>query len=191
MAHAHVQGKVAVMGHSYVNRLQVLVGTDADYQSNLGLEGVQVRFWSRPGARVFDLLQMVDQMFGVGYRPNCVVLQIGDNDLDYKSFDMQEFLGMLRCVINKLEKAGVEKIIIMKVFPRTKLRYVTPVIYEEMRGVLNTLLSSEYSSGARSCIGERRLYTPGLLDDGVHLCSIGMRRYYHAIQWAIIRALRK
>ena len=185
-----VSGKVAIIGHSYVARLQDAIRTKEKFKSNLGLTGIQTRFWGPPGARVFDLFDLTDQILYSNFRPNVVIIQIGSNDLRFQAFKLEEFVGLYISAVESLEKTGVDKVIIMKVFPRLRLRHVTPTEYRARRALVNWTLAKESSEGNRIFAVRRRILSPLLLGDGVHLSKVGLRRYYFEIKWLVVRALR-
>ena len=184
-----VSGKVAILGHSYITRLAQAISQNDKFNHEFGLEGVEVKLWGRPGGRIMDVDRLIDEMKHSGYRPHVTIIQIGGNDLDDPSFEISRFLGVLQYLVSRLEAWGVQRIVIMKLFPRIRLRRVSSIIYNQRRVQVNLALARTYR-GHVSFESRKRLLNPHLLSDGVHLGRVGMRRYYHELKWLMVKKLR-
>lgn len=191
---SRMSGRVAIVGHSYVTRLENMIRIDGgrNFKNNLGLSGVNVRFYGRGGGNIQTIAGLMAKMSADGFIPSAVVLQIGGNDLDSTHYNINEFIAELHVALLHLRSVGVASISIMSVFPRLRHRYVSAEVYIRRRAELNCQLST-YCQAHEIWFEHRPMVLrPALLSsDGVHLCRCGMKRYYHEMKFVVLRALSR
>lgn len=190
-----VSGRVAMLGHSYLSRLETGIRVDQTgrFARNLGLRGVIVRIFARSGGRIDHLWELVRQMKGDGYRPSVVVLQVGGNDLDGRDYSRAHFMAHFRGIVESLRAWGVSRVVVMAIFPRTKPRHVSREVYRSRRADLNMALRLELQPQEDLVFFRRQRLMPSdliLAGDGVHLQAGYVRRYYYVLRYICIRELR-
>lgn len=189
-----VSGKVAIIGHSFIRRLQnsIHVG-GSKFKPNFGLEGVKVKFFGKGGGKIDFLDMAINQMVETNFIPNVVLIQIGENDIDSCQFSHKQFLLKFRMGLDRLKALGVGSISFISLFPRNKFRHVRPQIYRARKAMLTCSVALlcrrlEFLKVERC----NKILRPVLLSaDGVHLGRRGMKKYFHEVKFMVIRALAR
>lgn len=192
------------MGHSFIARLQSFLQRTRDISNNLNLSEDQctISYSGYPGGTVakfrLNQLQLV-------VNTDIVVLQIGSNDLcarDKSPISVTNDIIQLCDDLHNIH--GVRHIIIMQLLKRhtprnpAKNRFRLDVEWYASRvSYVNQHLSAAMQTRPHGTYWKHKgLYsTPqleaALMDDGVHLNSVGYRKYFNNIRASLVTTLRQ
>ncbi|XP_062605449.1 uncharacterized protein LOC134267244 [Saccostrea cucullata] len=133
---------VLVIGHSFVTRLEQLLGRSDAFQADFNLAQCEIRCFGFSGGRVENLLKNQDlQHYITSFKPVVIILQIGGNDICSVSArpetvacnisELMETMGKFDCV---------QVDVVCELFIRTRPRNISPQMYEEKRNIINNML---------------------------------------------------
>ena len=179
------RGKVLVLGHSFVRRLQTFLGND-----QIQLYGHRVTFCGIGGATVGTLRAKLSRMNVTDF---CIVyVEIGTNDLCISSGET--VAADISSLIAYLRTHGITQVILGEILSRSKQWVRGPSLEEfamQVRQVNTTMMAWTCQRRNVSFWKHRRLHSPGLLHrDGVHLNRRGMHLYWRSVRGALVKHLR-
>lgn len=185
---------VAIMGHSFVNRLRSCAKEE---WGNLRIdpESAVIQFFGCSGGtlRQFQSAQFMRNVLNCN--PKHLICQIGDNDLDCANKSEEEILCSMLSYVNFLHYAyNFERIVLMQLLFRQKTRNIAVSEYNSRVIYLNKRLKEAASElpwlrywkhkGLKHCA----VYP--YCNDGVHLNAFGMQRYMRSVRGAVLDCCR-
>ena len=188
--------KVAIIGHSFVRRLQSYVNQD-DSKRNLGLTYTshQVAMRGGGGRRISHLQQ---EFAFIGHmQPEVVLIDIGTNDLDSLRKPVQVLARELFQVAATLrDRYNVKLVVICEVFYRTPVgRYASSnPNFNELVHEFNQTCKTYAASASHVFRNIHFWHHSGLVHnwqqyivDGVHFNELGLFKYFRSLRSAVIR----
>lgn len=199
---------VAILGHSFIRRIHESFrhhSLPANYDLteceviHMGLGGLCVCGNNQRHVSTDKFKRRFDNFLTI-HKPQVVVIQLGENDIDCGIGTNSGILPLT--VASTLEEIGilllkdysVKKVVICELFTRLRPRNVSVEEYEAKRrhanSILKTLLESHPSITFWS---HRRLFgaqTQIFAADGVHLTQFGQYRFYRSLRHAVMRAVK-
>ena len=182
------QISVAVVGHSFVVRLNDFILADRDTDLNFGLRKVDVQFLGTSGLTIDRLREVQEDL--VELQPKVIVLLLGENDIKQDGVPEELALKLAAAVTMISTWAGGAQVICCELMPRyyeSDYKYFVQGyndFAEEVNGHLKIeLLSSQNCAFWRHNFAVRKVY---FADDGVHLNNPGTFRLYKSIRHCII-----
>ncbi|KAK6166268.1 hypothetical protein SNE40_023006 [Patella caerulea] len=181
--------KVAILGHSFVRRLEEF---SRDTREKVHPEH-DISYHGRSGSQIENIFSMIDD---IPESTHLVFIQSGGNDINPKKRPASIASAMVRLAERIVHSRGIP-VLIGSVFVRPKPRYQTAEDYDKDRKELNSELKHilKYKTKIRLSKHEkffrRGPEKPHMLDDGVHLNPIGQKLFMLFIRKEIDKALRK
>ena len=216
MSTEHIAGlKVAVIGHSFVKRLQSAVtprvGTrhqrDRSTAKNMGVDnlysGVEIR--GKSGAKARDLVGLVDHVCtkaGI----DAFVIDMGSNDLCQSSCDVEMLADSIFSVANYAHHGhGVRVVILCCVLNRGRCREVSPDIFAQRKAIFNDLMRGKvqsekglhffmFSGFWHDHQGDPlpvAAWSSDLIHPGPNFASVGFKKYLKNIRACLLMAAAK
>lgn len=186
-ASTRCDGRALVLGHSFVKRLRRVVSS-----GKKKVRGHDVEFWGFSGATVPLLMQKASGWYLSKF---CIVyVELGTNDLcGWRSAEavVQDLLDM----VHLLQERGAAKVVLGEILFRGKMRAGGPPL--EIFKTNVTFVNAKLQEKALSITGFRVWTHDGvrsaslLCDDGVHLSSDGMKRYWRSVRGALLFSLHR
>lgn len=162
--------KIAVLGHSYVNRL--------DFVSPLNLPWCVLRKFGAPGATVSSIKHSSAWENCIHYRPDVILLVLGGNDIKFNTSPRKLSREIISLAL-ELEEAIHCQCHIFSIEPRLKPRGLTSDHYNTIKNAVNRGLGRHPNSKSRfHGIGVAQ---EDLGSDGVHLSLEGNKKLFRRI----------
>lgn len=196
--------QVLILGHSFISRLYdyIITSNHHSVDVNMGLDPElhKIRLRGYPGGNLQKIREKgIEEV--KRFKPDCVILQIGSNDLCNKEKTVNEIAqGIIELVLKLLFCEGVKKVGILQILhrlpPKKKIRYeVDTVWFNERCDELNATLLSYFADnkvdGAKywkhkgfwSTENQNYVFDK----DGVHLNKEhGYRKYFNSVRALIV-----
>lgn len=134
------RAKVLIIGHSFISRLERLLGQSELFPADVNLAQCEIRWFGISGRRAESLLRDQDLQNCIhSFKPAVIILQIGGNDICYARPEK------VACNISELIKTlgkfeCVQVSVIFELFIRIRPRNISPQMYEERRKIINNML---------------------------------------------------
>ena len=205
MAQGQIRKRVAVVGHSFIDRLRRSTGDgwyEGEIPQDFGLMGIELKLHGKGGGRIDMFRERKVQRLLEDFRPCILVLQIGGNDADSSAFDLDKFKGEVTQLNRFLKGLGVDVIVYCSLFPRFKLKFLKENVdslgnlvsreeqYEANRGAINQFLSSLSGEEGIKYWEHRELRAKYIHEGGgVHLSEQGERKFFRSLRGAIMQSL--
>lgn len=185
---------VIIMGHSFIRRLQSF--SEARPRS-LNYENFKVQFWGRPSANLQNMYSMATAE-AASLRNNCVILQIGGNDLNGEGVCPKQLANNICKLARDLTKdQGVRYVVISKLLYRkssTKSRFTLREGYNRYVDEVNDQLQflCDFFPKLRYWKHKRmsEKWEEYLSKDGTHLNPKGLSRYFRSIKTAVLHGVK-
>ena len=110
------QTTVAVVGHSFVVRLNNFILADRDTDLDLGLKNVDVQFIGSGGLTIDRLREVQEDI--VEFQPKVIVLLLGENDVKQDGMPEELALKLTAAVTMLSAWAGGARVICCELMPR-------------------------------------------------------------------------
>ena len=113
--------KVALVGHSFISRLEKDMHTRSDMAKdfNLGIE-LTIKSFYKPGARISNMDEFIPQI--VDFKPDILFLQIGGNDIPQK--EPEVIAEQILDLSTKLIQSGIKRVYIGQLLKRFEGYYI-------------------------------------------------------------------
>lgn len=179
---------VVFMGHSFIRRMDTaLIGPWVNLGFNTN--DLAVHCLSRSGGRIADMYNFEFSQRLTSLCPKLVLLQIGGNDLDQLSCNVEDLANELFTLIQWLNRRfGVAQIVVMQVLYRTSTRSVDVESFNSSVYSFNRVIKERCSEYLYCYYWRHKGLSDGifrsLCQDGVHLSKGGLRRYLCSVRAA-------
>lgn len=201
---APIPKRILVFGHSFVSRLKDFIRYDSSLRYDLGLAGCPVIQYSGfPGATVDRLHSKLQKI--LDFNPDIVILVIGTNDLYQPHQSPLSVASAIRDLVDTiLYVDGISQVIVLQTLhrhlPTCQTRYpVDPQWFNTRVDEMNRLLIQWLNSSPNGRTYLWRLkgfWSPDCIlsnfaEDGCHLSSRGLLRFFNNIRAAVVAALNQ
>lgn len=173
---------ILCVGDSHVKRFGAFLDSQASADVFKIADLPQVNFFGISGGAVTNprhlqtILAVIDE-----HRPTCLIVHMGGNDLDSRDnaidtvvFGLTAFLTQIRVQFH------IPHITVMRFMPRERTRNINPETYNERVVLANTKLKFQCQQ-VGLVYWRLKGFTNSreqIFADGVHLNSLGMRKYF-------------
>lgn len=191
------RAKVLIIGHSFISRLERLLGQSELFPVDFNLAQCEIRCYGISGGRAESLLRDQDlQNCIFSFKPVVILLQLGGNDICYSSARPEKVacsIAELTEMLGKFESLQVG--VVCELFNRLRPRNIPPQLYEERRKIIKNMLPMLLGDlNYKKILFWRHLRLMNsplhvLGSDGVHLFAVGHKKFYRSIRLAIMHAL--
>lgn len=128
------------------------------------------------------------------HRPSCLVVHMGGNDLDSRGNAIDNVVFGLTAFLTQIQvQFNIPRITVMRFMPRERTRNIDPQTYNERVVLANTKLKSQcqqvglvYWRMKGFTNSREQIFT-----DGVHLNSLGMRKYFRQLRGIFLSFLQQ
>lgn len=188
-----------LVGHSFIRRLGRSIGHSSELLSNFGLSFHQciVRFHGVSGGTLRKLQE--DHIFAEkirSFRPKIIIVQLGGNALCIPNTRPEVFACELKewMETSMGHHGHIKHAFICELFVRRTTRGVNVHTYESRRTIVNKMLKALIDTEENMTFWRhlRLMNSPlDVLDkDGVHLTSLGTKKFYRSLRLALLHAIR-
>ena len=178
---------VAIIGHSFIRRLNEWIRRNM-WPTTVGKN--HVFLYGRSGAKVVHVAYGLSDIMR-RRRHDCVVLQIGSNDLCDAEKTPDSVASSIFQIINTLKKKhSIKHIIIFEVLRRNKSNRYMEIelgLYNERVQTLNNRLQQWSSTQPNVHFQIHRRKAKRLADDGIHINERWMEHYCRSIMSAVAK----
>ena len=196
--------RIAVVGHSFSRRLLDFTRRREENRSedsSFKLVNAEVRWFFQGGMKAKDVLsRWQDQL--ADFRPQLVVLMIGDNDIE-KGVDVDGLAGLIHAIASVLlsKRVGAHAVMVGQLMPRfagSYYSYGEANTYNSIAWKVNRALDEALEGAERVFFWSHEFaYFPWegvkldefrsafILNDGVHLSKNGNSKLYKSIRLAL------
>lgn len=140
--------RIAILGHSFVARLEEDLRMDGQLQFNKDLDlpsNYMVKFFGLRGTTTHRILYSGQFQDCEKFHPTRVFLQIGENDIGSALSNIDVIQGIRRVVDSLLSFSDVKRVIVGSLFQRTNPRGLTAEDYNSRVDQINIFLQRFYA----------------------------------------------
>lgn len=185
--------QIAVIGHSFINRLESAAHLEWD-NLKIDYNKVVINFFGRSGGTLRHF-RTAEFMQDIKHRHiKYVLCQIGENDLDDIKSEDDIVAGLLSYAKFLYHGYDLERIVFMQLLCRGKTRHIPVAQFNEKVISVNKKLKQAACEfpwlgywkhkGLKQCI-----VTPYCRDE-LHLNEFGMQRYIRSVRGAVLSVLK-
>ena len=188
---------VAIIGHSYVSRLEMFASEHEHHniRSDLNLRQCEVHWLGNRGGKVKKVLRY-DLMAIDAIRPDVAIVHLGGNELD-NGDDPETVAASLVHLAGRLKDHGCQLVYLCSVLPRPRPKFSSQQQFQTAADHFNDHLKIilDHRPGHKQDkefqnikFWQHRRFRENELNvhdrDGVHLNDLGQKRLYYSIRQA-------
>jgi lysophospholipase L1-like esterase len=182
---------ILCIGDSHVRRFHTFVGHGRASSEIFNIANLpQVNFLGISGGAVNNSRHRETILAAVQHhRPTCLIVHIGGNDLDRREDSVDATIYGLVAFLTQLRRQfAIDKIMVMRLLPRERTRYIDPGAYNSRVVRANALLKNQCRE-VGLLYWRMKGFTQSrdhILSDGVHLNPLGLRKYYRHVRGILL-----